>query len=167
VSLEEWNERYRTREQINDEPSPLLVHAARNLSPGRALDLACGAGRHAVWLARNGWDVVALDGSAEAIRIVREHDDVHVDARVMNLESGDALPFDDASFDLVAMLFYLHRPLFAEARRVLRVGGTIVCAVRMRGRYRVLPGELVRAFEGFEIAHTSEDEIAELIAIKR
>lgn len=166
MSLEEWNERYRIREQINDEPAPLLVQAAENLSAGRALDLACGAGRNAVWLAHRGWDVVALDGSEEAIRIVREHD-ASIDARVFDLETGAPLPFDDESFDLVAILFYLHRPLFREAQRVLKRRGTIVCAVRTCGTYRALPGELARTFADYEIVHTSDGEIAELIARKR
>jgi SAM-dependent methyltransferase len=166
VSLEEWNERWRIREQLNDEPAPLLVRAAGDLAPGRALDLACGGGRNAVWLARRGWDVVAVDGSAEAIRLVRD-EEARIDARLLDLETGAPLPFDDESFDLVAILFYLHRPLFAEATRLLRRGGTIVCAVRMRGRYRVQPGELARTFAGLEIVHASESEIAELIAKKR
>lgn len=165
MSLEEWNARYRIREQLNDEPAPLLVQAVADLVPGRALDLACGAGRNAVWLARRGWDVVALDGSSEAIRIAREQEP-RIDARVRDLETGAPLPFDDQSFDLVAILFYLHRPLFEEAKRVLRPGGTVVCAIRMRGRYRVTPGELAAAFDGFEIVHTNEGEIAELIARK-
>ncbi len=166
MSLEEWNTRYRIREQLNDEPAPLLVRAASALPPGNALDLACGAGRNAVWLARRGWNVVALDGSSEAIRILREQEP-RVDARVLDLETGAPLPFDDETFDLVTILFYLHRPLFPEAKRVLRPGGTIVCAIRMRGRFRVAPGELASAFEGYDIAHTNEGEIAELIARKR
>lgn len=166
VSLEEWNERWRVREQVNDEPAPLLVRAAGALPAGRALDLACGGGRNAVWLSNRGWDVVAIDGSTEAIRIVQQLDP-RIDARVLDLESGAPLPFDDGSFDLVAILFYLHRPLFPDAIRLLRPGGTIVCAVRTRGRYRIAPGELVRTFADFEIVHAAEGEIAELIATRR
>src|SRR5688572_3269178 len=118
MRLDEWNARYRAREEIDADPAPLLVHAASSLPPGRALDLACGAGRNALWLARAGWEVVAIDGAEDAIRIVHEHD-AAIDARVMDLETGEALPFEDDSFDLVAILFYLHRPLFTEARRVV------------------------------------------------
>ena len=60
---------------------------------------------------------MAIDGAAEAIRIVHEHD-ASIDARVLDLENDAALPFEDESFDLVAILYFLHRPLFAEARRV-------------------------------------------------
>lgn len=166
MSLEEWNERYRTRDEIDDHPAPLLVDAASALPPGRALDLACGAGRNAIWLARHGWSVVAIDGAHEAIRILREHD-ATVDARVLDLETGAPLPFDDETFDLVAILYYLHRPLFAEARRVVKRGGIVVCAARMRGRYRVAPGELAQHFESFEVLRAQEDgELAELVVLK-
>lgn len=169
MSLEQWNERYRAREEINDEPAPLLVEAAAGLAPGRALDLACGAGRNAVWLARRGWSVMAVDGSSEAIRIVHELEPA-IDARVLDLETGEPLPFPDQSFDLVAKLYYLHRPLFEEVRRVLRPGGIVVCAIRMRGinpRFCVAAGELERAFAGFELLVSREGEIAEVVGRKR
>jgi tellurite methyltransferase len=163
VTLEEWNERYRAGGDISREPAQLLLDAASALPPGRALDLACGAGRNAFWLASRGWEVVAIDGAAEAVRILRD-EGANIDARVMDLESDAPLPFPDQSFDLVAILYYLHRPLFAEARRVVRRGGIVVCAVKMRGTYRVKPGELAEAFAGFEILQSREGEIAELVA---
>jgi SAM-dependent methyltransferase len=165
VLLEDWNERYRSREEIQSDPAPLLVRAAEALPAGRALDLACGAGRNAVWLARRGWEVVAIDGASEAVRIVREHD-ASIDARELDLEDGAPLPFDDESFDLVAILFYLHRPLFAEARRVVKRGGIVVSAAKMHGTYRIAPGELARTFPDYEIVHASEGEIAEIVARK-
>lgn len=168
MSLEEWNERYRAGDDINADPAELLVSAASELPPGRALDLACGAGRNAIWLASRGWDVVAIDGSSEAIDILRSHDaDAAVDARVMDLETDAPLPFEDESFDLVAILYYLHRPLFAEAKRVVKRGGLVVCAVKMRGTYRVKPEELAQHFAGFEVLRSSEGEIAELVARRR
>jgi len=163
LRLDEWNERYRSREVIDLDPAPLLVRAASELAPGRALDLACGAGRNALWLARRGWDVVAIDGASEAIRILREHD-ASIDARVLDLEAGAPLPFVDESFDLVAILFYLHPPLFAEARRLVKRAGIVVSAAKMRGTYRIAPGEMAQHFEGFEVLHSSEGEIAEIVA---
>ena len=163
MTLDEWNERYRSREEIASDPAPMLIRAAESLAPGRALDLASGAGRNAIWLAERGWEVVAIDGASEAIRILHEHDP-SIDARVMDLEGGAALPFDDESFDLVAILFYLHRPLFAEARRLVKRGGIVVCAARMRGTYRIAEGELLEHFAGFEVLHVREGEIAEIVA---
>jgi SAM-dependent methyltransferase len=167
-TLHEWNDRYSAPDDINDEPAPLLVQAAASLAPGHALDLASGAGRNAAWLARHGWNVVALDGADEAIRLVRAHG-LDIDARVMDLETGAPLPFDDETFDLVAILYYLHRPLYAEAARVLKPGGILVSAVRMRGinsKYCVSQGELRTAFGAWDVLHEREGEIAEIIARK-
>jgi SAM-dependent methyltransferase len=163
MTLEEWNARYGANADIARDPAQLLVDAAGDLPPGRALDLACGAGRNALWLAARGWEVVAIDGAAEAIRILQA-ENASVDARVLDLETGEPLPFEDESFDLVAILYYLHRPLFAEARRVVKRGGLVVCAVKMTGTYRANPDELAQHFDGFEVLHSSEGEIAELVA---
>lgn len=167
-TLDEWNRRYAAQDELNDDPAPLLVQAAEGLTPGFALDLACGAGRNAAWLARHGWKVIALDGAVQAIGLVNAHD-LDIDARVVDLETGAPLPFDDATFDLVAILYYLHRPLYAEAARVLKPGGILVSAIRMRGinrRYCVSQGELRAAFASYDILHDREGEIAELIARK-
>lgn len=163
MTLAEWNERYRNREQLDNAPAQLLVETAASLTPGRALDLACGAGRNASWLAGRGWEVVALDGAEEAIKLVPEG----IDARVLDLERGEPLPFENESFDLVLILFYLHRPLFAEAKRVLRRGGTIIASALMRGRFGVVPGELPRFFEDCEVTLAREREVAEIVAVKR
>ena len=165
MSLEEWNERYRTGDAIDAEPAQLVIDALRDVAPGRALDLACGAGRNAVWLARAGWDVVALDGASEAIRIVRAHEP-RIDARVFDLEAGAPLPFADRSFDAVLVLYYLHRPLFAEVQRVVRPGGLVIAAVRTRGRFAIKPGELIRIFDRWQLLAHREEEIAELVARK-
>lgn len=168
MTLEEWSERYRTRDYIQSEPAKLVIDHASALAPGRALDLACGAGRNAMWLARNGWDVVALDGASEAIRIAHEREP-RIDARLFDLERGAPLPFDDALFDLVLILCYLNRPLFREAARVLKPGGVLIAAARMRGinpDYCVAPGELRATFAAWELLHDDEGEIAEIVARK-
>lgn len=165
MSLPKWNDRYRSGAYERGEPSPLLVDAASPLAPGRALDLACGAGRNALWLARNGWDVVAIDGADAAIDIVRAADP-RIDARVIDLER-DSLPFDDASFDLVCIVFFLHRPLFAEARRVLRRGGLFVASIQTEAShaYTLAPGELRTFFEDAEVISYREiDGVASIVA---
>src|SRR5258708_7745298 len=69
MEIHEWDKRYRLREHaasdLESPPTPLLIETAKILAPGRALDLACGAGRNALWLAEHGWDVIAVDGSSE------------------------------------------------------------------------------------------------------
>ena len=167
VKLDDWNARYRAGDAPAD-PSPFLIEAAADLKPGRALDLACGAGRNAIWLAERGWEVVAFDAAGEAIEIIRERAP-SIDARAVDLENGEPLPFEDASFDLVVILYYLHRPLYAEAERVLKPGGTIVAAARLSGinpEFCVQPGELRRIFAGWQITLDRESETAELVARK-
>ena len=169
MHLDEWNERYRSRDELDLTPARLLVDIATELTPGRAVDLACGAGRNALWLAQHGWDVTAIDGAEEAIRIVCDRD-ARIDARVLDLESDAPLPFDDESFDLVVILYFLHRPLFAEAQRVLRTGGIVVTAIRTRGinpRFCLSLEELREEFVGCEVLHASEGDTAELVARKR
>lgn len=171
MKLDDWNARYRSREELDDEPARLLVEAVSGVAPGRALDLACGAGRNALWLARQGWRVVAIDGAHEAIRLVREHaGDLGIDARELDLEDGAPLPFPDASFDLVAILYYLHRPLFDEAKRLVRPGGLVVAAARTSGinpRFLAAPGELRATFAGWDILHASDGDVAEVVARRR
>ncbi|MDQ6705327.1 MAG: methyltransferase domain-containing protein, partial [Acidobacteriota bacterium] len=57
---------------VKQPPAAALVRAVENVSPGEALDLACGAGRHAIYLARRGWRVTAVDWSAEVLAPWRE-----------------------------------------------------------------------------------------------
>jgi len=168
MRLDEWNERYRSRDQLDLTPARLLVDIAKELIPGRALDLACGAGRNAFWLAQHGWDVTAIDGAEEAIRLLREHDD-HIDTRVLDLESDAPLPFEDESFDLVVILYFLHRPLFAEAQRVLRPGGIVVTAIRTSGinpRFCLSLEELREEFSTCEVLHAAGGDTAELVVRK-
>ena len=122
--------------------SPIFLELLADLPPGRALDLACGSGRYAHWLAERGWDVVAIDWSDEALAQVR------VPKLKLDLER-EPLPFADASFDLVLIIRFLWRPLFDEAERVLKPGGVLVTVVNTTGRFAIAPEELERRFAGW------------------
>ena len=158
----DWEQHYAQSETLEVAPSPLLVELAELMPPGRALDLACGAGRNALYLARLGWDVVAVDSSASAVRIVREHAAaaaVSVDARVANLETGDFI-IEPSAFDLICDFFYLQRDLFAAIREGVRPGGLVAAEIHLRNeqphRFVLEPGELRREFEGWKILYYSE-----------
>lgn len=119
MEREQWDERYRADELVwKAEPNRFLVEEVAGLAPGRALDLACGEGRNALWLAGKGWQVTAVDFSAvgleKARRLAseRELELILVEADVVEWEPPVA------SFDLV-VLMYLHLPAGAR-RRVLR-----------------------------------------------
>jgi SAM-dependent methyltransferase len=144
------------------EPSRAVVDAVNLTKPGRALDLACGRGRNAIFLAEQGWSVVGIDIAPPTIE--------GIDTRVLDLERNP-LPFEDDAFDMVCVVHFLHRPLFAEARRVTRPGGVIVSAIHnvrstMNPKYTVAIGELRSLFSDWEILVYREDEIAEIVARK-
>jgi SAM-dependent methyltransferase len=70
----EWDQRYATADQVwSGEPNGALVAEVAALPPGRALDVGCGEGADAVWLARRGWDVTALDVSRVALDRAERH----------------------------------------------------------------------------------------------
>ena len=149
-----WEERYRAGERGGREPSALLVRFVEGLEPGDALDLACGTGRNALWLASRGWNVIGLDSAPTAIEVARA---AGVDARLFDLERGP-IPFGE-EFDLVCSIKYLYRPLFAEARRLLRPGGMFVGQFRQRPPFAIDEKELRALFAGWAILHVAHSEI--------
>jgi SAM-dependent methyltransferase len=166
--MADWNERYSLGEHIIKEPLPLLVRVASELEPGRALDLACGAGRHAIFLAERGWRVTAVDASIVGIELAEAEASkrgVEVDWRVADLESGE-FEIEKEAYDLVAVFYYLQRDLFPSIRAGVRAGGTVVAAIHtvdqspdMRPQnpaFLLRPGELRAEFNGWEILHYYE-----------
>ena len=180
MEIRGWDERYRAEGVKHSTPAPLLVETASKLKPGQALDLACGTGRNAVWLAEHGWKVTAVDGSPSAIEIIQKHCPA-VDARVADLEKHE-FPIAEASWDLIVVAYYLQRDLFESVKRGLKPGGVALVIVHMvepgheQSRFSVQPGELAKYFEGWEILHSYEGKpkdpehkraVAEIVATKR
>jgi SAM-dependent methyltransferase len=115
----EWDRRYVESGLLwSADPNRFLVSEVRGLQPGRALDLACGEGRNAMWLARGGWTVTGVDFSEVAIDKARRRADAEgLDADWI---VADLLDYEPAvgAFDLV-LLFYLQVPP-DERRRIVR-----------------------------------------------
>ena len=156
----DWDSRYRSGAHAGDEPLPLLVQLADELRPGRALDVACGPGRHALYLARLGWQVTAVDSSAVAVAMLRRRAGergLTIDARETDL-TAYRIPAD--TYDLICDFFYLQRDLFPEIRAGLRPGGTLVAALHVEGgapgSYLLRSGELRAQFADWRILHYSE-----------
>jgi len=156
----DWKSVFAHPENLDFSPDPLLVTSCETLGQGRALDLACGHGRNAIYLARLGWRVTALDREEAAIRLLREHSPgLNIDARVCDLEdSGFAIePF---AFDLICDFLYLDRKLFPQIREGVKPGGTfigvILLATEEKGSFQLEPGELRAAFAGWKILFYSE-----------
>lgn len=127
-----WDERYAKAElEWGPEPNHFLVQEIDGMEPGRALDLAAGEGRNAVWLAAEGWNVTAVDFSRVAIdkaRLLAERRGVEVEWMVADLRDFEA---PRQEFDLVIM-FYLHltaperRKVLGQAIETLRPEGTLL-----------------------------------------
>ena len=137
-------------------PMPWVMRWAEMIPPrGRVLDLACGSGRHAVYLAGLGHPVEAVDidlALSEPVRatpgvVWRRHD----------LES-QPWPFMPAAYQGVVVSNYLHRPLFPHLIEVLAPGGALIYATYSMGQeaygrprnpqHLLMPGELLEAVRG-------------------
>lgn len=180
---DKWNARYHRGENRNQAPLDVVARAARLPRPGKALDLACGLGRHALLLGEMGWHVTAVDASSVAIEIVKEQAcarGLTIDARVADLER-DEFTIAPGGYDLICDCFYLQRDLFAQIQTGVRGGGLVVAAIPlmddapgsppMNPAYLLARGELAEYFAGWEIIHFAEDReganqrlVAELIA---
>lgn len=168
MEFQDWNERYRFRERpaedLDTTPTPLVVDTAKRLAPGKALDLACGAGRNAVWLAEQGWEVTAVDAAREAAEILRSRADersLTINAVVANLEQSE-FEIESSRWDLIVMCYYLQRNLFQEAKRGVKPGGILISIVHITepgeeaGPHRLIPGQLEQFFSDWEILHRYE-----------
>ncbi len=177
----EWEARFQALSKPGAEPQarrpdPLVEEITDGFRPAgtdqsrRALDLACGAGANALWLAERGWDVTAVDRSPSAIDLVRAHAlqrGVRVATQVADLETHEFKIAPDA-WDLILMCRYLQRDLFEPARLGLAPGGVLIVialladslqGVSGKGRFRVQPGELATYFGGlvgWKIVHQRE-----------
>lgn len=113
-----WEERYRDEARVwSGRPNPLLVREVEALPPGTALDLGCGEGGDAVWLAGRGWRVTAVDISDTALRRGAEHAREAGVAAAVRWERHDlSQTFPEGTFDLVSAQF-LHSPVARDGER--------------------------------------------------
>jgi tellurite methyltransferase len=180
---ERWNAKFLAGEAQSADPDPLLIEACSALPPASALDLAGGAGRHAIWLSQHGWRVLLADASDEGLALATKR----------AAEAGVALTFRresveetvawatlyrdiyDTRFDLITVFWFLARDQFADLAALLTSGGHLVyktyTSVHPRFaeghslRYALAPGELSTAFPKLEtILYHEADGVAELVA---
>lgn len=170
--MTDWNERYKQVEhankQLDHSAHPLVVRFAAELRPGRALDVACGTGRHSLHLAECGWQVTAVDSSQVAIEILNRQARERgfaLDARVADLERGE-FTFEPDGYDLIVNCCYLQRDLFPAIKAGVRVGGVVLAVIAMvdddpnvkpmNPAFLLHPGELHATFQGWELLHAYE-----------
>jgi tellurite methyltransferase len=186
-----WNEKYRQGSHTEVDSEPLLVKAyADHLAgraPGTALDIAGGAGRHALWLVQHGWRVKLVDISEAGIALAREnfrkaglslpHALFETELADLNTVHG----LGQEKYDLVIVFSYLRRELFPALAAALNPGGILVYQTytteQLRfpkgphdPRFLLKPGELQSAFPSLRVLHYRENATnkatAELVARK-
>ena len=162
-----WNERYRSGEyRPRTAAGPFLESWIPRLPPGRALDLACGAGRNAIRLARAGWQVDAIDVSDAAIEMASAaaaEARVEVSWHVADLDSH-ALPA--AAYDLITVIRYVNRSLWPRLPDALAPDGWLLVEHHLATPldvagpastdFRLAPQELLRMFSPLRIVHYEE-----------
>jgi len=122
-----WNERYSARDPSQPREASALLKSLLPLLPtGRALDLACGEGRNALYLAEKGYSVDAIDSSLVAIernRKFAEERQLKINYIHEDLETI-SLPPD--TYDLILNFYYLQRPLVPSIESALKKGGVVL-----------------------------------------
>lgn len=170
VSEEErrrWDDRYASGDyRPRPHASGFLEQWIDRIPPGRAFDVACGAGRHALRLAEAGFEVTAVDISREAIAIAAaEASERGLTVHWMVEDLDEYEPAPDA-FDLITVFRYVNRRLWPLLVRALRTDGWLLVEHHLQTHadvdgpsspdFRLRPGELLEAFGDLRVAFYSE-----------
>ena len=188
---ERWNQKYREAPGAWLIPDPFLPRAFSEyilpLFPhgGNALDLAGGAGRHAIWLVQQDWKVTLIDISETGVEQARQNAGPlasHIQFVVDDLTCFKAAQTEfEARFEVVMAFFYLERKIFSEMVKAVRPGGLLVYKTLTLAQAKLAdgpknpahllqPGELLQLADGLRILHYQEEvaekATAELVARK-
>jgi SAM-dependent methyltransferase len=130
-----------------------LLAALAELAPGKALDLACGAGRHTFWLREHGWDVTAVDrdGFPGSIRA--------------DLERGE-FTIEPSTYDLILCWRYWQADLMPAIARGVRPGGVVAIAGKISGRFMTSLEQLRAGFPGWNEIASGQDEVLAFLIVR-
>ena len=165
-----WDERFRTGDYPTaPEPSPVLRAYVDAFPDGRALDVATGTGRNALFLAARGYQVDAIDRSEEGLKLAREAAAERSVADRVTFERADATDYDfpEGTYDVVTVSFYRTLDRLADLKAALAPGGVLFYQHHLRtsddvdrgpstDRYRFASNELLRACLDLTILHYEE-----------
>lgn len=162
-----WDERYATGDyQPRTWSTQFLEQWASQFKTGRALVIACGTGRNALYLAEQGFDVVGVDISTVALEKAR----AEAVARGLSVEFWnedlDAIDLRAETFDVITVIRYRNTQLWPKLIGALRPNAWVLVEHHLKtsaavagpstDEFRLDPGELLTAFAGLRIVHYSE-----------
>ncbi len=159
-----WDERFGRKEfALGKEPNSFLKKHIRLLAEGKALDIAAGEGRNAVFLAQNGFEVDAVDiskkGLEKARKLAREKG-VKIKTLLVDLTR---YPIARERYDLIINFYFLKRRLVPRVRNGLKKGGKVIFETYIlehrtlgtqgpkQAKYFLKPNELLRIFKDFRV----------------
>jgi len=156
-----WNERYRTRD-YSEAPSDILTRFYHLAPPGRALDIASGMGRNALFLAQKGFEVEAVDVSDVAVKALGgRHPRIHAACQDL-----DAVDIESRHYQLIVNVRYLNRRLFPLIIEGLRPDGVLIFETYIekpeyegrptRRDYLLRENELLHGFLSLQIVYYEE-----------
>lgn len=170
VARQRWDDRYAAfLPQERQEPTPFVAACLPKLPQhGWALDVAAGAGRHSLALARHGLQVDAVDISSQGLRLAQQRAiKAGLTIRFI-LADLERLWLPRRNYDVILVSFFLYRPLFPLIKTRLQPGGwlvyeTLTAEQKFRSNrqptrpdFLLRPGELRAAFADFEILFYAE-----------
>jgi len=154
----------------NRNPSALLTEWLDDRPPGRALDLACGTGRNALYLAEKGYDVSAIDTSPQAIELAEQaarEEGLKINWIVADLDDYAI----QEQYDLIIIsFFYVNKNMVPSIINALKKGGILLYENNMlspsaaedkarKHRFHLKPGELQQIFKGLKVIRYEERQV--------
>lgn len=166
IDRRKWDQRYREDSYRKSNPASLLQQWASRAKRGKALDIACGAGRNAIYLAAEGFAVDAIDISAQGLQLASEA----AAAQSLSIHWIEHDLDNDTSFtddyELIVVLWYVNLPLIERLADRLAPGGVLISEQHLVSEqdvigprtdaFRVAPGALREAAAKLEILHYRE-----------
>lgn len=168
-----WNTKHKDRlDQLKEpQPNPRLKDLSTYLNGGTALDLACGLGGNSLFLARMNYQVEAIDISDVAITYIQEQaekNQLNIQPRVGDITELTNLHWQDSTFNLIVISYYLDRSLFPVVKSLIKEDGYLFMETfyqspqnenqGISNQYKLQPKELLAEFGDWTVLFFEENE---------